>query len=59
VTKEQFWKNWEPDWATDSTRRRFMKQLNQVIKEYTNPLFAGIATAIFELEQTYKKGGKK
>jgi len=65
MTKKEFAKKWDiwlaahHDETLRERKRELLHDLDEVVKEYTNPLCAGITTAIFELQQAYKKGGKK
>jgi len=65
MTKKEFWKKWmagndgPPIWRDTRLQRSFMRDLDKVVKTYSNHLHAGITNAIFELEQAYKKGAKQ
>lgn len=62
MTKKEFMMKWltiDPHSDTAAREGRlFMKDLNSVIRDRMNPLYAGITNAIFELQHAYNKGGK-
>ena len=63
MTKKEFMDKWliiDPyHYDVVGEERRFMKDLNKVVKQETNHLTAGITNAIFELQQAYKRKEKE